>query len=81
MQFSIFKRIAAVLLAVLAAGCATQQKPCDYTAFKESRPKIILVLPPLNNSPEVAATYGMLSQLTYPLAESGHYVLPVALVD
>ncbi|KAF1053825.1 MAG: putative lipoprotein [Stenotrophomonas maltophilia] len=27
------------------------------------------------------ATYGMLSQVTYPLAEAGYYVLPVALVD
>ena len=82
MQFSTFKGIAAaLLLAVLATGCATQQKPYDYAAFKESRPRTILVLPPLNNSPEVAATYGMMSQVTYPLAESGYYVLPVTLVD
>jgi hypothetical protein len=82
MRFSSFKSIAAaLLLAVLATGCATQQKPYDYAAFKESRPRTILVLPPLNNSPDVAATYGMMSQVTYPLAESGYYVLPVALVD
>lgn len=82
MQFSTFKAIAAaLLLAALASGCATQQKAVDYTAFKESRPKTILVLPPLNSSPDVAATYGMLSQVTYPLAESGYYVLPVTLVD
>lgn len=82
MQFSTFKGIAAaLLLALLASGCATQQKPYDYAAFKESRPRTILVLPPLNNSPEVAATYGMMSQVTYPLAESGYYVLPVTLVD
>ena len=82
MHFSTFKGIAAaLLLALLATGCATQQKPYDYAAFKESRPRSILVLPPLNNSPEVAATYGMMSQVTYPLAESGYYVLPVTLVD
>jgi len=82
MRFSSFKAIAAVFfLAVLATGCATQQKPYDYAAFKESRPRTILVLPPLNSSPDVAATYGMMSQVTYPLAESGYYVLPVALVD
>src|SRR5450830_1467193 len=82
MQFSTFKGIAAaLLLAVLATGCATQQKAYDYAAFKESKPRTILVLPPLNSSPEVAATYGMMSQVTYPLAESGYYVLPVALVD
>jgi len=82
MRFSSFKAIAAaLLLAVLATGCATQRKPYDYAAFKESRPRTILVLPPLNNSPDVAATYGMMSQVTYPLAESGYYVLPVTLVD
>ena len=67
-------------LAALATGCATRQ-PYDYTAFKQSRPTSILVLPPLNNSPDVAATYSMLSQVTFPLAESGYYVLPVSLVD
>ena len=71
---------AALLVAVLASGCATQ-KPYDYTAFKQSRPASILVLPPLNNSPDVAATYSVLSQVTLPLAESGYYVFPVSLVD
>ena len=76
-------RVAAIalLFALFATGCATQQKPFDYSAFKQSKPKSILVLPPLNSSPDVAATYGMLSQVTYPLAESGYYVLPVTLVD
>ena len=53
----------------------------DYTAYKQSRPRSILVLPPLNESPEVAASHSMLSQVTMPLAEAGYYVLPVALVD
>ncbi|MBB5391135.1 MULTISPECIES: DUF799 domain-containing protein [unclassified Herbaspirillum] len=70
---------AALLLAVLASGCATQQKPYDYAEFKQARPASILVLPPLNSSPEVAASYGMMSQVTYPLAESGYYVIPVSL--
>ena len=82
LSFSRYRAIAiAFLLGVLASGCATQQAPFDYAAFKESKPKSILVLPPLNSSPDVAATYGMLSQVTYPLAESGYYVLPVTLVD
>ena len=63
------------------AGCATSTKQIDYTAFKASRPHSILVLPPVNESPDVKATYGMLSQVTFPLAESGYYVFPVALVD
>ncbi|WP_434513720.1 DUF799 domain-containing protein [Dechloromonas sp. ARDL1] len=66
--------------AFLLGGCATQ-KPYDYTAFKEARPASILVLPPLNSSPDVAATYSMMSQTTAPLAESGYYVFPVTLVD
>ncbi|TYC60781.1 hypothetical protein ETQ85_05115 [Zoogloea oleivorans] len=70
-----------MLLAALVTGCATRGQPHDYTAFKQSRPTSILVLPPLNNSPDVAATYSMLSQVTQPLAESGYYVFPVSLVD
>ncbi len=70
----------AVVAAVLATGCATQQ-PYDYTAFRQSKPASILVLPPLNSSPDIAATYSMLSQVTLPLAESGYYVFPVSLVD
>nr|WP_314494499.1 DUF799 domain-containing protein [uncultured Pseudomonas sp.] len=63
----------------LFAGCAERQS-VDYSAYKQSRPKSILVLPPLNQSPDVKATYSMLSQVTYPLAEAGYYVMPVALV-
>jgi hypothetical protein len=70
------------LLGVLAlVGCATSTKQVDYTAFKASRPHSILVLPPVNESSDVKATYGVLSQVTFPLAESGYYVFPVALVN
>nr|WP_308429686.1 DUF799 domain-containing protein [Jeongeupia chitinilytica] len=76
------KLIACLSLVLLAAGCATPQKAArDYTAFKQSKPRSILVLPPLNESPDVNASYGMLSQMTFPLAEAGYYVMPVALVD
>lgn len=72
----------AVLLAaaLLLGGCATR-KPYDYSAFKEARPASILVLPPLNSSPDINATYSMMSQTTAPLAESGYYVFPVTMVD
>lgn len=66
--------------AALFSGCATQQKSLDYAAYKESRPRSILVLPPVNNSPDVNGSISMLSHLTYPLAEAGYYVLPVTLV-
>lgn len=71
---------ALAVAALLLGGCATQ-KPYDYTAFKEARPTSILVLPPLNSSPDIAATYSMMSVTTAPLAESGYYVYPVTLVD
>ncbi len=51
------------------------------SAFRASRPYSIVGLPPLNNSPEVEATYSMYAQMTLLLAEAGYYVLPVALVD
>ena len=76
----LFQRVLLAIGVALLAGCAT--KPgYDYTAFRESRPKSILVLPPLNDSPDVNATYSMYAQTTLPLAESGYYVLPVTLVD
>ena len=70
----------AALLLFAGSGCAPTTMS-DYTAFRQSRPRSILVLPPLNNSPDMQATYGFLSTVTQPLAESGYYVFPVALVD
>ncbi|MFT4190035.1 MAG: DUF799 domain-containing protein [Comamonas sp.] len=69
-----------VAIALLATGCATTT-PYDYSAYKQHRPRSIVVLPPLNASPEVDAPAAVLSQVTMPLAESGYYVLPVAVVD
>jgi hypothetical protein len=74
------KLAASLLCAMLLGGCASP-KTVDYSAFKESKPRSILVLPPVNESPDVKATYSLLSQVTFPLAEAGYYVLPVALVD
>lgn len=75
-----FLALCALLGALALTGCA-KPVPYDYTAFKQSRPKSILVLPPVNHSPDVKAGYSSVSQVTYPLAESGYYVLPVAVVD
>ncbi|TKI04627.1 DUF799 domain-containing protein [Martelella alba] len=74
-----FVSIGAMFILALT-GCA---KPAayDYTAFKQSKPRSILVLPPVNQSLDVNASHSMLSQMTLPLAESGYYVLPVALVE
>ena len=80
MHSTLLKFVPLLFIAVILAGCATSQ-PYDYSEYKQSRPHSILVLPPINNSPDVNATYSMLSQMTYPLAESGYYVFPVTLVD
>lgn len=72
---------AVVSLALLLATSACQSTPYDYSALIESNPKSILVLPPLDETLEVDASYGALSTLTRPLAEQGYYVFPVAMVD
>ena len=80
-MMSRMKKIAMLLApAVLMVGCATKAPSYDYTAFKAAKPRSIVVLPPLNNSPEVNAGNSVYAQVTYPLAEAGYYVLPVAVV-
>ena len=63
----------------LLAGCAS--KPYDYTNYRAYPPRSILVLPPLNNSTDVKGSYSYLSTVTFPIAERGYYVFPVAVVD
>ena len=64
----------------LLSGCATVA-PKDYTEFRRSNPRSILVLPPLNESTDVLAPYSVLTTISQPLAELGYYVFPVAMVD
>jgi hypothetical protein len=66
--------------ALMLAGCATPT-PYDYTNYRLHPPRSILVLPPLNESTAVRGTYSYLSTVTFPLAELGYYVFPVAVVD
>ena len=69
------------ITAVWLTGCATSTAPGkDYSAFRAANPQSILVLPPLNDSPDVQATASVLSYTTVPLAEAGYYVMPVTLV-
>ena len=77
---TISTRLVVLALAALLTGCATQAK-YDYSAFRQSKPSSILVLPPLNLSPDIRAPYSMMATVTAPLAEAGYYVFPVALVD
>ncbi|MDR1646885.1 MAG: DUF799 domain-containing protein [Zoogloeaceae bacterium] len=76
----------ALLLGVVAllSACATTPTPIrqnEYLAFRESRPRSILVLPPINHSPETNASLSLLSSTTRPLAEAGYYVIPVTLSE
>ncbi|WP_137939184.1 DUF799 domain-containing protein [Chitinivorax sp. B] len=81
MHLSTLKGLAiALAITLLASGCANLQ-PYDYSAYKQSNPKSVLILPPVNNTPDIKATYGMLSQMSKPLAEAGYYVFPVAVMD
>ncbi len=65
--------------ALIFTGCATP--PYDYTNFRQHPPRSILVLPPLNESTAVEGTYGYLSTVTWPVAEMGYYIYPVAVID
>jgi hypothetical protein len=76
-------RIAVMLvpLAPLFAGACATPEPYDYSLYHQHMPRSVLVLPPLDNTLEVEATYAYLSTVTEPLAERGYYVFPVAVVD
>lgn len=67
---------------LILTGCTKNNKQLtDYSAFRESKPRSILVLPPVNQSPDVKASNSFLSTVTMPIAESGYYVFPVAVVE
>jgi hypothetical protein len=74
------RRMVGAFAVLLFAGCAAP-KPYDYTNYRLHPPRSILVLPPLNESTDVRGTYSYLSTVTFPLAELGYYVFPVAVVD
>jgi len=67
--------------AFLFCACAAPPAIKDYTLFRESRPHSILVMPPINQSPDINATASFLATVTGPLAESGYYVIPVTLSE
>jgi len=76
----VLRRLGIFALTLLLAACAAPQQDLDYSAFRASKPASILVLPPLNTSVEPEAVAAVLAQATRPLAESGYYVVPVAVM-
>ena len=82
MKNKLIKGLLTCVSAFIIAGCATAPlAPVDTSAYRQHMPKSILVLPPLNNSPEVRGTYSFWSTATIPIAEAGYYVFPMVLVD
>jgi hypothetical protein len=73
--------VGAVMALLLSACSTTPPQQMDYTAFRESRPRSILVLPPINLAPDEKASASFLATSTMPLAESGYYVIPVTLSE
>lgn len=70
------------LLSTVLVGCvSTPQQGKDISAYRQHMPKSILVLPPVNDSPDVKASYSYWSTVSMPVAEAGYYVFPMALVD
>jgi len=65
---------------VFLVGCAAPSKP-DQSDFRNSNPKSILVLPPVNQSTDIRGSLSFLSTVTLPLSEAGYYVFPVAMVE
>lgn len=68
-------------ISVLLGACATSTPEDPYVLFREHMPRSILLLPPINESVDVEATYSWLTTASKPIAEQGFYVFPVAIVD
>lgn len=67
---------------LLFTGCAVAPKNTrDLSTYTAHMPKSILVMPPVNESPDTRATYSYWSTVTVPVAEAGYYVFPISVVD
>lgn len=76
--------VRATLLAIAAllagSGCVVVPEK-DYSAFRASMPRSILVLPPLNETVEAGASYSYLTVASEAIGEMGYYVFPVGVID
>lgn len=71
-------------LALLLTGCEAVpvKKPeAALAAFRANPPRSIVVVPVMNDSPDVTAPTIFTPSLTQPLAERGYYVFPVYLTE
>jgi len=68
-----------ILCTYAVMGCEPGA-PLDYTLYRQYPPRSILVLPPVDDTMEMDASYAYLSTVTRPIVERGYYVFPVAVV-
>jgi hypothetical protein len=66
------------LALALSSACVTVR---PHQPLDDRQPRSVLIMPPLNETPEVNAPEMFLSTVTRPLAERGYYVFPVAVVE
>ena len=77
-------RLTSVLSAaclLMLSACSTPSVKPDQSTFRNSKPASILVLPPVNQSPDIRGSLTFYATVTRPLSEAGYYVFPVAMVD
>lgn len=70
-----------LLAMALLVGCAGNQAKPDLDAFYAHKPRSILVVPVVNESPEITASPVFSSTISAPLAERGYYVFPLYLTE
>jgi hypothetical protein len=73
-----------MMASILLSGCSTlsgPQTPAANESFQAKMPRSILVLPPINNTPDIRGTFSFLASVTPPIVDAGYYVFPVALMD
>jgi len=74
--------ISLIAINITLTGCAiSPTTPKDLSVYKANMPKSILVLPPINDTPDVKATYSYWPTVIQPVAEAGYYVYPLSVVD
>lgn len=73
--------IVACSLQLNACMSLNDQQGSSFGLFQKNMPRSILLLPPVNESVNVDASYTWLTTASQPIAENGYYVFPVAVVD
>ena len=80
MKYSFLSKIV-IFCSIMFVGSGCSAPKFNYSSYKQSKPRSILILPPINESVEVAGETAVLSSLVRPVAEAGYYVMPTTLVS